>query len=363
MKGLSAFGRFLWQGAEADGAVPSLTDALVATTKRGKAAQLTVTTVMADGADPVHVLAGGGKLGSRRWGHIGVLLFEDAGGPYVVAVWPDKREGIFHLVGVVPVTDKRWQRVERRVEHAAPAVVPVILNQDDFDGIISDLAHHGRVEVSRLNLTKVTDGANWQVTHPGKPEPRPSYDEAVSEISAPAYVRTAALHVADKLHLHLRRKAGATYYSGEWPMFETIVLDGLAAAAHRRARLLSGRARTIEAPAVLRPIAVRLSSNLFSSPAKNRQAIDVLHRQSHVGLSVLHGNPYLHVAVTDYLDGSNFDAVVTSPDEIVLYPGYRASLGALARLTDYLAEEFGGVDVVDASDVRPVTSEELLGTA
>lgn len=363
MKGLTGFGRFLWRGATSGAPAPSLMDALTATVRGGKTAQLTVMTVMADGADPLDAITKGWgeTLPSRRWGDVGVVAFDDEEGPYAVGLWPAGRPGINHLVGVVPVTDKKWLRVERRVEQSAPAVVPVVLNQGDFDGIVESLSAHDHVTVSRMNFTRITDGSNWQVTHPGKPEPRPSYDEAVSEIAAPAYVRTAALHVGDALYLHLRRKAGATYYHGDFPVFERVVLDGLAEAAERRVRLLSDRARSTAAPQQLRPVAVRLSSDVFATPSRNRQAVEAFHRQPHVGVSVLHGNPYLHVMLNDYLDGSSFDAVVTSPSEIVLYPGYRASLGSLTRLTDYLAEEFGGTEVVDASETRKVTTEELLG--
>ena len=37
-----------------------------------------------------------------------------------------------------------------------------------------------------------------------------------------------------------------------------------------------------------------------------------LEGQRDISLAVLHRNPYLHVVVTDYSDGSNFDVVVTN---------------------------------------------------
>lgn len=362
MKGLSRFGRFLWHGADSDAPGPSLADAVRASAERGKPAQFTFATVVTESNDALAALVGlGEQAQTRRWGHVGVLALESASGSYVVGVWPARQDGVFHLVGVVPVTSKKWGSLERRIARSAPAVVPVILNQADFDGIVESLAGSGRVEVSRLNFTKVTDGSNWQVTHPHGQNPRPSYDAAMSEIRDPVFIRTAALHVDDRLHVHLRRHAGATYYSGDFQLFEEQVLGGLADAAARRMRLLAERQRSVSSPAELKPVSVRLSSSLLGGTAANRILVDTLLKQPSMGVAVLHGNPYLHVAVTDYLDGSSFDAFVTVDNEVVVYPGFRASLGSLTRLTDFLSEHLGGVEVAASEEERLIPTEAFLG--
>jgi hypothetical protein len=81
-----------------------------------------------------------------------------------------------------------------------------------------------------------------------------------------------------------------------------------------------------------------MPSSIFTNPESVSALLEALAEQRGVGTAVLHRNPSLHVAVTDYLDGSNFDAFVTFDDRVVIYPGYRATVGALTRLTEHLAE-------------------------
>ncbi|MEX2620738.1 MAG: hypothetical protein WD250_11025 [Egibacteraceae bacterium] len=361
MKGLSRFGRFLWEGASSTSPAPSLSEAVRATVHQGKPAQFTFATVVTESDDVLAALVRPGEEAeTRRWGHVGVLAIESESGSYVAGVWPARHDGVFHLVGVVPVTSKKWSSLERRVARSAPVIVPVILNQADFDGIVESLAGSGRVEVSRLNFTRITDGANWQVTHPHGLGPRPSYEAAVSEITDPVFMRTAALHIDDRLHLHLRRQAGATYYSGDFELFEERVLGGLADAASRRMRLLADRQRNVSEPAELNPVTVRLSSGLLKGSADNQFVVNALLKQPSMGVAVFHGNPYLHIAVTDYLDGSNFDAFVTTDDEVIVYPGFRSSLGSLTRLTDFLSEHLGGVEVAAGAEEQLIPTEAFL---
>src|SRR3954454_17149568 len=116
----------LWQASQEAFAAPrSLGDAVVDAFIGGRHEQLTVWTVLADG-DPTerlaplggHPVAGHGCVGS-----VGLILVDDHAGQYVLSAWPTSEDGVYNLVGTVPVTDERWRRVERWVANAAPHVV------------------------------------------------------------------------------------------------------------------------------------------------------------------------------------------------------------------------------------------------
>jgi hypothetical protein len=79
-----------------------------------------------------------------------------------------------------------------------------------------------------------------------------------------------------------------------------------------------------------------------------------------MAIAVLHRNPYLHVVVTDYADGSNFDVFVTEPDAIEVHPGFRSSLGALTRLTQSLGERFEALKIAEAAPPEPVSLDDLI---
>ena len=107
---------------------------------------------------------------------------------------------------------------------------------------------------------------------------------------------------------------------------------------------------------------MQMPTGIFSNPESVSDLLEALSEQRGVGIAVLHRNPYLHVAVTDYLDGSNFDAFVTFDDRVIIYPGYRASVGALTRLTEHLAERFAAREVADVAASTPPTRDELFTT-
>jgi hypothetical protein len=355
----------LWDAATNGRAPESLRDLVHQTFRGERADQLTVVTIIADDCDPGERLAaaGAGAVSAvRQAGPIVVLRIGNGPDGYVVAVWPTAEAGVHHLIGTVPVTDERWRRVERWVGHSAPRVVPFLLNQADVEGIGAALAEHGRVEISRLTARVLSDGSSYtRGWAEGRRSPRPSYTQALTEVQDFASVRTLTVHVDDLLSLHLRRQAGATFYGGSFRLFEDVVLNALVSAAARRKELLTGRERHPH----VRPehaIAVQMPSGIFSEAESVAELLDALSEQRGVGIAVLHRNPYLHVAVTDYRDGSNFDAFVTVDDRVVIYPGYRATVGALTGLTEHIAERFAAREVADVAASTPPTLDELFTT-
>lgn len=359
------FDNALWSAAEGGQAPESLRDLVHATFRGEREDQLTVATVIADGCEPGERLAqaGAAAISAFEWaGPIAVLRVGDGEDAYTVSVWPTNEAGVYHLIGTVPVTDERWRRVERWLSNSAPRVVPFVLNQADFEGVGAALAEHGRVEVSRLTARVLSDGSSYtRGWAEGRRAPRPTYTQALGEVEELASVRTLTVHVGDVLSLHLRRHAGATFYGGNFRLFEDVVLTALVNAAARRRDLLSDRQR--------RPherqehaIAVQMPTGIFANAESVSDLLDALSEQRGVGIAVLHRNPYLHVAVTDYLDGSNFDAFITFDDRVVIYPGYRASVGALTRLTEHLAERFAAREVANVEASTPPTRDELFTT-
>jgi hypothetical protein len=360
-----AFDDALWAAAAGGHAPESLRDLVHATFHGERDDHLTVATVIADGCEPGERLAqaGAGAVSGFGWaGPIAVLRVGEPNSAYVVAVWPTTEEGVYHLVGTVPVTDERWRRVERWLANSAPRLVPFVLNQADFEGVGAALTEHGRVEVSRLTARVLSDGSSYtRGWAEGRRAPRPTYTQALGEVEEFASVRTLTVHVGDLLSLHLRRQAGATFYGGNFRLFEDIVLTALVGAASRRRSMLTGRERQAHVRQE-HAIAVQMPTGIFANTESVSDLLEALSEQRGVGIAVLHRNPYLHVTVTDYLDGSNFDAFVTFDDRVLIYPGYRATVGALTRLTEHLAERFAAREVADVQASTPPTRDELFTT-
>jgi len=326
--------------------------------------QLTVAVILGDFAE-VHerlsLMAGSRLIDSVLTPSVGVLGLLEAGETYTVSVWRSA-PGVSAIVGVPPVTDERWRRVERWLRALEPRVASVFLDEEDFEGICEGLTTQGRVEVSRLAARVLADGSSWTR---GWPEDRvferPTYSEAIAEVTGFASIRTLTLHVSDRLMLHLRRSAGATFYSGDFGLFHDVVFTGLVDAARRRHELLVNRQRT-PGGMPTSALSVELGIPVFGQPEALQQLLSELTDQHGMGVAVLHRNPYLHLAVTDYVDGSNFDVFVTSDSELTIFPGYRATVGSLARTADAIGDRFAAVAIGETPSARPPTREDLFTT-
>ncbi len=354
---MTALDALLWDAAGQRKELPSLRESV-----QRSSAQVTVETVISDEPSPLALIEPRGEGWElRRAGRVELLRVNDEHGPFILGCWPTVHPGVWHFVGSAPTTDPRWRKVERWVANAAPLIVPVLLNHDDFADIGTALSEYGEVEVSRMTARRRADlssvSRGWKARS-GKL--RPSHHQVVGEAEAEAAsVRTLTLHVADALSLHLRRLAGATFYNGEFDLFARLVLGRLATAAARRRDLLTGRARQAGEPP-RRPIAILLPGPVLVDAEATGEVLADLERQRDIGLAVLHRNPYLHVVVTDHGDGSNFDVFVTDPSTISVHPGFRSSMGALTRLTQRLGERFEALEIAEAPTAAAVSLSDLL---
>ncbi|RBY88610.1 hypothetical protein DQ240_04180 [Blastococcus sp. TF02A-26] len=357
---MTRFDSLLWQFADLGQDLGSLTDS-VSRASGSPTEAIAVETVIAGEENPIAVISEVVEGDLLTVGLVSLLRVVDERGPFVLGAWPTAHEGVFHLVGSVPTTDPRWQRVERWVANVAPEVVPVFLDHDDFTDIGTALSEFGEVEVSRLTARKRSDQSSlnrgWAARSGSL---RPSHHEAIGNAEAEgASVRTLTLHIADRISLHLRRRAGATFYTGDFVLFDRIVLGRLATAANRRRALMAGRQRQIDAPPP-EPITIRLPGPILVDAEATGEVLAELERQRGIAIAVLHRNPYLHVVVTDYSDGSNFDVFVTTPDAIEVHPGFRSSLGALTRLAQSLGDRFEALEITEAAPPEPVSLDDLV---
>ncbi len=175
---------------------------------------------------------------------------------------------------------------------------------------------------------------------------RPDHHEIVGEAERHgAAVRTMHLHVGSVVDVAIRRQAGATFVHGDFEVFRVQRPQSARAGSPQppRTHVEPGSGSVNEAPK--RPIQIQLADagvrRRPKQPVKCSRNSTVA--ANHVSYAVMHRNPYLHVALTDDTDGSNYDLFVTRPDTIELHPGFRASLGSLTRLSQQFGDRFEAV--------------------
>jgi hypothetical protein len=334
------FDDWLWEMPQAQLDALELSELASAAAEEGvEFPQISATTAIAeDDVNPVALLASVGvgidqhRLSS--WG--GLLRASLKQRRYTVAI-RKASDGVLHLMGSVPFTERPWERVDSSwIPRAHPHLAGVILNRNDFEALGDLLAELGDVHVNRMTARVLRDGSSYSR---GWSEMQPGHREALSETSEGMIVNSLSLG-AGSSSIHLRRSAGATFYKGDWSAFVRIVLGHLAGAAAERRRMLSGLSRERSAP-VAETLVMDLQPDVAAAPSTRKRILDAINDLRGARTAVLHANPYLHLIATDHLDGSSFDILITDDHRLTIVPGLRASTGSLARVTDAVGLALG----------------------
>lgn len=215
----------------------------------------------------------------------------------------------------------------------------MLLNQDDFSDLGDVLSEHGEVSVSRMTARVVSDGSSYSRGWPGElVVERPNHRDALRELSTGSMVlRTITLSAGKRLAVHLRQQAGATFYWGDFPLFVNLVLGRFTSLAQERIGIIDGANRE---PRERITEVIRMSFELDRSLVRNA-LVEGLGTTPGVRAAVLHSDAYLHMIITDYLNGSNCDLIVTEANELRMIPGFKASPASMSRIADAVGESLG----------------------
>jgi hypothetical protein len=103
---------------------------------------------------------------------------------------------------------------------------------------------------------------------------------------------------------------------------------------------LKDRQRDAQTKYHSRPFVVAYESDIVETPEQTARLSKALSGIPNVSCTVLHGNPYLHAALTDFEDGSTYEVLVLHPREVTVIPQGRSTVAALQRLCGQLFAEF-----------------------
>lgn len=354
------FDQRLWGVASRSGVPASLIEAYeVVGLERGE--QLAFETVICD-RDPLELLFGiDSGFPALSNGSSSLIRIINPDGDFVVASWATARDGVFHISGSVPTSDRRWTLVNRAISRT-PEVMRCFLNEDMFRLLARKIQSIGRPEVVRMSAWRQSDASSLNRSWPVKADsyrytPDDVFDFAHKEGTS---VRSLTISVENELHCHLRRTSGATFYSGQFREFVQAVLNAFAGYSAERLNLLSNRQREVDMPLGL-PLTINLAEDVFTSASETERLRRFVEEGQHTSVAVLHDNPYLHLMVTDHTDGSTFDVVVTSPNAIDVYPSFRSSAFSLSRLAQRISEQFSAEGMEESAPRARVSLDDLVG--
>jgi len=110
-------------------------------------------------------------------------------------------------------------------------------------------------------------------------------------------------------------------------------------------RLFSNRSRRTTENNIPRPLSIDYSTDVFENVSINRTFITAVSRLTKASVSVLHGNPYLQISITDYIDGSSFDIWVLKSNQIIIVPQLKGTVAGIKRLINHIFDTFAEGDI------------------
>ncbi len=69
-----------------------------------------------------------------------------------------------------------------------------------------------------------------------------------------------------------------------------------------------------------KPLAINFPEEEFSKVENHKKFIEIISSLSETSVSILHGNPYIHLSIVDYIDASTYDLWVVDNNRILLVP-------------------------------------------
>jgi len=112
-------------------------------------------------------------------------------------------------------------------------------------------------------------------------------------------------------------------------------------------KFFSRRARLDNPNRDIRPLSIDFEYEQFAELTENQRFIDAMKFMRASSLSVIHSNPYIHLSMFDYFDGSSFDVWVLSTKKIVIVPQLKASFQSTKRLINHIFDNYAEGKIKD----------------
>ena len=121
---------------------------------------------------------------------------------------------------------------------------------------------------------------------------------------------------------------------------------------HDNVRFFQRRSRQDNEAGIVRPLVIDFETQQFETVDENQRFIGAMRRFPRASVSVLHGNPYIHLSVLDYYDGSSFDVWVVDSSSIVIVPQFRGSVSAIKRLINHVFDTYAEGRIKDYQETE-----------
>ena len=147
-----------------------------------------------------------------------------------------------------------------------------------------------------------------------------------------------------KIEISISRK-GVIKSNGYFKILYEYFITPISKTVYDNIKFLSKRSRLDNPNRDVNPLCINFGYNKFSEKEENQKLIEVMKAMKASSLSVLHANPYIHLSMFDYFDGSSFDIWVLNLDRIIIVPQLKSSFQSIRRLINHVFDNYAEGDI------------------
>jgi hypothetical protein len=226
------------------------------------------------------------------------------------------------------------------ISESAPEVSEFYATSRDLEGVLDEFNRSVEYE-SKIVVTQAVAYSHreeGEISYKTRPYPEVFEDarEGGNYIDSLSFESHSDTGV--ELEASLNRNGTSTISSGNVELFFNYLLEDFVSFGQRKAELFQDKERSPKTGDV-QELEVKFDKPVFQSPRDNEDLIQALGDLPRSSVTVYHKNPYAHLSVLDFNDGSSCDVFVTDSRTISIVPSYRGSTNFLMRISDKIYKD------------------------
>jgi hypothetical protein len=147
------------------------------------------------------------------------------------------------------------------------------------------------------------------------------------------------------LHGFVTREGMSKFIGGDITFFYERFLPLLANYGEEKRKKLDKKEKNVHYE--VHPLTLKFEKNIIRDKKDNIEIIRSLQNLKRSSVLVYHSNPYLHLSLLDFTDGSSCDVFVSSPDALTIIPSYNSTLSSLMRIFNHLSKDFQEGEIIE----------------
>ena len=225
------------------------------------------------------------------------------------------------------------------IETYKPQITRIFLSSEELRNLFENIEEKLEADITVKKAIMYSFGKSGRIEY----EDRPYQDIFNIAENEEKYIDKLEFKlIKDKsmiYHGFISRDGISYYNSGHVGLFFNEFLPIISDRSKLKSNLFKDKSREYGSREI-HPIEIQFSKDVFINTYDNIRFIKAISKLNQSALAVYHKNPYVHLSLIDYIDGSNFDIYATESDKVNIVPNFNCSTHSLMRICEDIFKNF-----------------------